>query len=123
MQNGLKGKRRDCFVTLRSQKSSQHYNKDVAQQSQGGSSDLEAIKPEEMDFSRLHGTLLASGLWWYAYVEHLLQLTRAASMTVSQSWTLRVESVADLQRWRFSGENLDNLGTVNATPYPFGRGQ
>ena len=52
--------------------------------------------PEQMDFARLQGTVLASGLWWHAYVEDLLQLTRAASMTVSQSWTLRVESVAAL---------------------------
>ena len=59
-----------------------------------------------MDFARLQGTLLASGLWWYAYVEDLLQLTRAASMTVSQSWTLRVESVVALQRWRFIGKTL-----------------
>ena len=51
---------------------SQHYNKNAAQQSQGRRSDLESTKPEQMDFARLQGTLLASGLWWYAYVEHLL---------------------------------------------------
>ena len=33
-------------------------------------------------------------------------------MTVSQSWTLRVESVAALQRRRDSGENTDNQECV-----------